>query len=167
MHRPIIKRKNPLLETVCAPVDNIDQVKEIISDLSDTLAEIRKLYDFKRGHGVAAPQIGHLIRINIVEYGEDRRVLVNPKIVEHSPDKVSMREGCLSFFDYRGNIPRYRSVTVSALDEKGLPFTIKATDEFAMLLQHEIDHLDGILYVQHLLNKDRDLYLVEGMPNIP
>ncbi len=63
-------------------------MREIISDLADTLAEIRKLYDFKRGHGVAAPQIGHLVRINIVEYGEARHVLINPEIAEHSPEKV-------------------------------------------------------------------------------
>jgi len=81
MQRSIIKRGNPLLEKVCKPVDNIDQMREIISDLSDTLLGIRKLYDFKRGHGVAAPQIGHLVRINIVEYGEARHVLINPKKV--------------------------------------------------------------------------------------
>lgn len=167
MQRSIIKRGNPLLGEFCKPVTNIDYVKEIISDLSDTLMEIKKLYDFKRGHGVAAPQIGHLVRISIVEYGDAKHVLINPRIVEHSAERIPIREGCLSFFDCRGNVPRYKSVTVNALNEEGLPFTINAVDEFAMLLQHEIDHLDGILYVERLPGMEKDLYPVEGMPCIP
>ena len=85
----------------------------------------------------------------------------------HSEEKVSIREGCLSFFEVRGNVPRYKSVTVSALNENGAPFTIEAKNEFAMLLQHEIDHLNGILYVQHLPGMEKDLYPVERMPDIP
>ncbi len=167
MQRPIIKRGNPLLEKTCAPVTDIDQVRGVIDDLLDTLAAIRKLYDFRRGHGLAAPQIGHLLRMNVAEYGDSRYILINPKIVEHSQEKIPIREGCLSFFEVRGNVPRYKSVIVSALDENGSEFTIKAENEFAMLLQHEIDHLDGILYVKNLPRMDKDLYSVEGVPSIP
>ena len=78
MQQSILKRGNPILEKVCEPVVDIDQVRGVISDLLDTLAAIRKLYDFRRGHGLAAPQIGHLLRMNVAEYGKDRYILINP-----------------------------------------------------------------------------------------
>jgi peptide deformylase len=167
VQRSILKRGDPALEKVCAPVTNISQVQDIICDLTDTLLSIRKLYDFKRGHGVAAPQIGHLLRINVAEHGSEKHVLINPVIIDHSTEKIPIREGCLSFFGVRGNVPRYKSVVVQALNESGLLRTIHASDEFAMLLQHEIDHLEGILYIKRLPRKEEDLYFVEGMPIIP
>ena len=155
------------MSNVCTRVLNIKEARPIIEDMMDTLMSIAQLYEFKRGHGIAAPQIGHLKRLNIVQYDGATRVLINPEIIEHSAEKRPIREGCLSFFDVRGNVPRYTSVTISALDENGRQFTLRANDDFAMLLQHELDHLDGILYVDRLPNGDKDLYPVEHMPAIP
>jgi peptide deformylase len=67
----------------------------------------------------------------------------------------------------RGNVPRYTSVTIEALDENWAPITLTASGDFAMLLQHELDHLDGILYIERLPNGDRDLFPVPDMPAIP
>jgi len=167
MQKPVLKRGNPLLAQVCQPVTDIEKVRPIILDMKDTLIHIAGLYDFKRGHGIAAPQIGHLVRINVVQFDGIMQVLINPTITDISSDQIPIREGCLSFFDVRGSVSRYKAVTVTALDENGCPITIKATDNFAMLLQHELDHLDGILYVDRLPNGEKDLYPVEGMPNIP
>lgn len=139
----------------------------MVAQLSNTLTGLHKLYNFTRGSGVSAPQIGYLSRISVVEYDGIRHVLINPEIIEHSPDKILIREGCLSFFDYRGNVARFQSVGVKALDEKGISWTINASGNFAMLLQHEIDHLDGILFVDRLPGKDDDLYLIADMPIIP
>ena len=165
--RSVLKRGNPLLNQVCTVVSDIKSAKPIISELCETLSFIQSLYEFKRGCGIAAPQIGHLLRINVVEYEGQRLILINPEIVKHSPNKVPIKEGCLSFFDYRGNVPRYESVVVQALDEHGKQQTIEASGNFAMVLQHEIDHLNGILFVQYLENLDNDLRPVDGMPRIP
>lgn len=167
MRQSVIKRGDPLLGKVCTDVRDIDEVRPVIVDMMDTLMHIAQMFEFKRGHGIAAPQIGHLKRLNIVQYDGATRVLINPEIIEHSAEKRPIREGCLSFFDVRGNVPRYTSVTISALDENGRQFTLEASDDFAMLLQHELDHLDGILYLDRLPNGDKDLYPVENIPAIP
>ncbi len=167
MQYSIIKRGDLLLNEVCELVTNIDTVKPIINQLHAVLSETHKLYNFTRGSGVAAPQLGYLHRISVIEFDGIRYSLVNPTIDEHSVNKAPIREGCLSYFNYRGNVPRYIAVTVSAFDENGEPFKINASDNFAMLLQHEIDHLDGILYIDRLPGKDADLYLVDGMPIVP
>jgi peptide deformylase len=167
MEYSIVKRGSPVLKEVCQPVAEITKAHPIIHQLHAVLSETHKLYNFTRGSGVAAPQLGHLHRISAMEFDGVRYTLVNPRIVGHSSEKIPIREGCLSYFDYRGNVPRYEDVTVSALDDNGEPFTIKASGNFAMLLQHEIDHLDGILYIDRLPGGDADLYLVQGMPVIP
>lgn len=167
MRQSVVKRGDPLLYKICEPVSSIDEVRPIIADMRDTLDYISQLYEFKRGRGIAAPQIGHSKRINIVEFEELSKVLINPQIIEHSVERQPIREGCLSFFDVRGNVSRYTSVIISALGEDGLPFTLSAEGEFAVLLQHELDHLEGVLYVDRLSNGEKDLYAVEGMPAIP
>ena len=83
--------------------------------------------------------------------------MINPEIVETSHEKKPIWEGCISFFEYRANVPRYTYVKVRAFGRDGKEFYIEGHDDFAMLLQHELDHLDGILYVDRLKNKERDL----------
>jgi peptide deformylase len=165
--RSILKNGDPLLNQKSLPVTDVNSVEEIVRELSETLTRVQFLYNFTRGSGISAPQIGYLSRISVVEFEGVRHVLINPEIVYHSPESESIREGCLSFFDFRGNVDRYKSVAVSALDESGKPVKLNANGSFAMLLQHEIDHLDGILYTQRLPQGETDLYPFPGMPTIP
>lgn len=163
----VLKRGDPLLAKVSQPVEDLNQARTITAALSTTLDEVQSLYNFERGSGISAPQIGQLFRISLIEYGGIRQVLINPEIIDHASVRTPIREGCLSFFDYRGAVPRYSFVKVRALNDQGDEVTITAHNDFAMLLQHEIDHLDGILYVERLANQDEDLRFIENMPAIP
>ncbi len=166
MIKSVIKKGDPLLGKTSRKVDNIAGVESLITDLWDTLAAIQELYPFAHGSGIAAPQIGQLWRVNVVEYKDRRYTLINGRIKEHSDDKIPMREGCLSFFSYRGSPLRYRWVTVEALDLQGELFELHAEGVFSSLLQHELDHLDGKLYDVQLAEGDR-LTLYSEMPKIP
>lgn len=165
--KPILKLGDERLRKVCTPVTNVTEYLHVVADLKDTLAHVQTLYDFKRGSGLAAPQIGYLIRIAVVDYQKKLWVFINPEITNRSAEKGLLREGCLSFFNYRAEVPRHKSITVSALDESGKQFELQADDQFAATLQHELDHLDGILYFDHLSNGKDDLQSVEGVPEIP
>ncbi len=103
----------------------------------------------------------------VVEFEGKRHVLINPRIIFHSEDMILIREGCLSFFEYRGEVPRYRAVTVMALDKQGAQYELCAEDEFSSLLQHEIDHLDGILYIDRLPEGEKSLVLDSSSVPMP
>src|SRR5256885_10300680 len=102
MIKPVLKKGNPTLHEVSREVTDIAAVEGTITNLWGTLIAIQGLYNFRRGSGIAAPQIGELWRINAVEYEGQRYTMINGRITDHSPDKVPMREGCLSFFGFRG-----------------------------------------------------------------
>lgn len=107
------------------------------------------------GAGLAAPQIGRLLRIIVIEIPDEKLfALINPEIVKKSGERV-VTEGCLSFPGYRGEIKRAESVTCKALDRNGKAIRIKATDLLAQSLEHEIDHLNGILYIDYLESEDK------------
>jgi peptide deformylase len=150
MIHSVLKKGNPLLRQPSLEIKDITQAQSLINHLWDTLFAIQKLYTFKRGSGIAAPQIGELWRANAVEYAGQQYTLINPSIIWHSDEQKPIREGCLSFFNYRGNALRYEAVTIQATDRDGKQFTIDANGDFASLLQHELDHLDGELYNNHL-----------------
>ena len=150
MIRSVVKKGDERLYAVSTNVDDIQSVAEVIRDLHDTLTGVQQLYNFMRGSGIAAPQIGVNVRISVVEFDKVRYTLINPEIIEHSVENVIIREGCLSFFSERGYIPRHSFVRVRYTDENGDEQTVEATDNFASVLQHEIDHLDGKLYDFHL-----------------
>jgi len=111
------------------------------------------------GVGLAAPQVGISERIIVVEYSEEDDdpeapasaatlyTLVNPEITRHSRNTVEGNEGCLSIPGYLGTVDRYEAVTVKALNHQGDPVKIKASGWLARVFQHEIDHLDGVLYI--------------------
>lgn len=103
------------------------------------------------GMGLAAPQIGQNIRLAIInkEAAETKEdlALINPKIIKHSWRRVKDGEGCLSAPGVVKNVARYKKIAVKALDKMGQPLNFSASDLFARVIQHEIDHLDGILIV--------------------
>jgi len=112
------------------------------------------------GVGLAAPQVGISLRLAVIGLPEeDPIVLVNPEIVKRSGERI-VDEGCLSVPGYRGEIKRSVSVTVKALDRHGKQVRFKGTDLFAQALEHELDHLNGVLYIDHLESPDK-LYQIE------
>lgn len=124
-----------------------DEVRALIEDLKDTM------YDAP-GIGLAAPQIGVSKRVAVVDISPrdetgELLVLVNPRVVERK-GKITWEEGCLSFPGLYEKIDRAHDVVVEALDENGQPFTIEASELLAVCLQHEIDHLDGIVFTERM-----------------
>lgn len=107
------------------------------------------------GVGLAAPQIGESQRVVVVEYTDDERenarpkkyVLVNPEIVQESEETVTDLEGCLSVPGLAGEVERFEAVTVQAKNRFGKPIKLKASGWLARIFQHEIDHLNGVLYI--------------------
>jgi len=107
------------------------------------------------GVGLAAPQIGESLRLVVVEYTEDedenakpkKYVLVNPEIIKRSEEMVTDVEGCLSLPGLAGRVERHQAVTVKSKNRFGNPLKIEAQDWLARIFQHEIDHLDGVLYI--------------------
>ena len=120
-----------------------DKIRELLDDMYETMKHA------KDGVGLAAPQIGilkRLIVIDLSEEGDQVYKLVNPVIVKAKGEQVC-REGCLSVPGLLGDVTRPKEVVVEALDENGKKVKIKAQDMLAVVLSHEIDHLDGILFI--------------------
>ncbi|MDR2157694.1 MAG: peptide deformylase [Holosporaceae bacterium] len=138
---------NPILSQKCSDVEEGDpEACSILEEMS------KKLYEWE-GAGLAAPQIGILKKIVVIDVREEPQrlyKLINPKIVQKSEEMVESREGCLSLPLLREVVLRSQSVTVEYLDEKFIKRTIQATGFLSFCLQHELDHLDGVLYIDRL-----------------
>lgn len=119
------------------------EIKKLIPQMIETMRE-------NNGMGLAAPQIGKSLRLCIIEEGGKIYVLINPKINSSSRKKIKMEEGCLSFPGEFFPIARAEKVKVRYLDENGKKAKIKAEGLLARALQHEIDHLDGILMIDRI-----------------
>ena len=145
---PIICHPSEILETSC---DRVDFFDEALGSLLDDMYETMIAND---GVGLAAPQIGVGKQIAIVdigeEYGEEYMELINPVIVRASGSETDI-EGCLSMPGLYGKVPRHRRIVVQAMDRYGKAFSIKAEGFLARALQHEIDHLQGILFTNKVI----------------
>ncbi len=156
MIRTILTYPNPELKKKSVPITVInDSVRELIRDMAETM------YDAP-GVGLAAPQIGVHQRVIVIDIsGKDEPpnliVAINPVIV-HAEGEAYEEEGCLSVPKYAANVRRHARVIVKALDPDGAEKTWKAEDLLAIAFQHEIDHLDGILFVDHLSVLKRELF---------
>jgi peptide deformylase len=149
--RPIVRLGDPLLREICAPVnDPADpRVAVTVRDLADTLAHSRATTGY--GRAIAAPQIGVLERIVFLNVdGATPWPFVNPSIGAHSEEVVTVWDGCLSFLSIFCQVPRWASVTVRYQDLAGAWRQVEADGDLSELLQHEIDHLDGILTVDRM-----------------
>lgn len=146
--RDIVLYPNDVLTTECKNVDHVDdEVRQLVQDLADTM------YDAP-GVGLAAPQIGVLKRVTVIDISKPDEesnllVLINPEIVERK-GKITWEEGCLSFPGLYEKIDRAREVTVRALNTKGEEFEISGEELLAVAMQHEIDHLDGVLFTDRM-----------------
>ena len=135
---------DPILRQATTPVTEItDEIQRLIDDMFQTMHHAR-------GIGLAAPQVGRTERIAVVDVDDQPLVLINPQVVEPSSGKAKGEEGCLSIPDIYADVERPKSVTVRALDRHGKEFEVEATDLLARCLQHEIDHLDGKLFLDYL-----------------
>jgi peptide deformylase len=143
---PLVKYPDPLLRETCTKVETFDSsLAKLVDDMFETMYR-------SDGVGLAAPQIGSLQSVTVVNVtGEkaDEIALINPRIVEFS-GAVPSEEGCLSIPGYRGIVKRHERIIVEAQDLQGNAFTIETDDFLAICLQHEIDHLNGILFTDHL-----------------
>ncbi len=144
--RNIIYLPDPRLRLQSKPIEQFDdQLQILIDDMFDTM------YDAK-GVGLAAPQIGINIQLSVIDVIGDKTqqiVIINPEILE-SHGEVSYQEGCLSIPGAYDTLIRAERVTVKALDRHGKSFEIKANGLLGECLQHEIDHLNGKLFIDHL-----------------
>jgi peptide deformylase len=133
----------------------------VVPELDGTMhALIEQMLESMREHkgiGLAAVQVGSLYRLFVTEVaGDGPRVFVNPEILETSLEQVSYEEGCLSIPGIEADVVRPQRVRVQAWNEKGRPFTLDAEDLLARVVQHEFDHLNGVLFIDHLDPKKRE-----------
>ncbi len=150
--KKVVQQENKVLRQVATPVSvseiNKPALKQIIADMSEALAAC---YD---GVALAAPQIGVSLRLfvvskNLFQDGAGDAVFINPVITKAARKRVILDEGCLSVRHMYGKTKRSEKVTVQAYDETGHLFSWNASGLMAQIFQHEIDHLDGILFIDH------------------
>ena len=131
------------------------KVSDFGSDFQDLVDDMIETMRQAPGVGLAAPQVGESIRLIVVEYGDEDDeaipprlyVMANPDITRTSPETLLGTEGCLSIPGIQGDVERFEALTVKGLNRHGHPMTVKAKGWLARIFQHEIDHLDGVLFV--------------------
>lgn len=131
------------------------EIRQLIADMFDTMYA-------EEGIGLAAPQIGESVRVIVVdphEEGVEPFALINPKIIEHSDDTDRAEEGCLSIPGLREVVERAISVVVEGLDREGNPKRMEAEGLVARILQHEVDHIDGIVFIDRVSPLKRRMLL--------
>ena len=139
--RKIMTVKEPCLHKVCRPVEKFDsKLHRLLDDMKETLAEAN-------GVGLAAPQVGILRRVVVVDTGEEMLELVNPELLETSGEQVGS-EGCLSVPGKYGIVKRPNYAKVRAYDRDGNEFEVEGEELMARCFCHELDHLDGIVYTE-------------------
>ncbi|MFH1382548.1 MAG: peptide deformylase [Chloroflexota bacterium] len=146
---PIRKAPDPVLRQKAKRVTSIDRsIKKLINDMIETMHDAS-------GVGLAAPQVGVSLRVIVIGLPEQEEIiLINPMIVRRKGERI-LNEGCLSVPGYVGEIKRATSVTVKGLDRSGKEIRIKGEELLAEALEHEIDHINGVLYIDHLESPDK------------
>ena len=156
--RPILILPDPRLRAVADPVDKIDEdVKKLARDMLDTMYAAP-------GIGLAAPQVGEMKRMVVMDLakeGEDPDpiVMINPEILKFSEETEISEEGCLSIPELYYEVERPAQITVRYTDLDGKVVEREAKERFAVCVQHELDHLDGVLYIDYLSRLKRDRVL--------
>lgn len=158
MKLDILTIPNPILRQKSAPVKQVDSaIVRLLDDMLETMYQAN-------GVGLAAPQVGILSRIVVIDIQarEDEKqplFFVNPEIVAHSEEQCDGSEGCLSIPNQFAHVKRFNSVTVRFLDRQGQPQEMTAEGFLAIAIQHELDHLDGVLFIDHLSPLKRKMLL--------
>jgi peptide deformylase len=155
MIHPIVKFGDPVLETPAKLVDKFDEeLQKLVADMFESMYAAR-------GVGLAAPQIGISLRLAVIDVTDGKNpeakiVCANPEII-HAEGEQREEEGCLSLPGFRGYVARPQYVTVSAQDASGTKFQIRGEQLLARAFCHEIDHLNGTLFIAHLGMLKRDM----------
>ncbi|MFH0725725.1 MAG: peptide deformylase [Pseudomonadota bacterium] len=153
----ILTYPDSFLRKITRDVENInDELQNLIESMTETMYAAP-------GVGLAANQIGSDQKILVFDTADDAgkrssHVLINPRILERNGEIISEDEGCLSVPDFRSNVKRAASILVEAVDREGNPLSIEASGFLAIVLQHEIDHLEGKLFVDHISMLKKQLF---------
>jgi len=156
--KPLIILPDPLLRQVSKPIERVDaDLQRLADDMLETM------YDAP-GIGLAAIQIGvprRMLVIDVSREGEEKQplVFVNPEVVASTDERSVYEEGCLSIPDYYAEVERPATVTVKYLDRDGKEQTVQADGLLATCLQHEIDHLNSVLFIDHISRLKRDMVI--------
>jgi peptide deformylase len=154
--REIVTLGHPVLKQKCKKIHRIDDsVRQLVEDLTETVGAT------PNGAGLAAPQIGVPLRAIVTHIDGKTRAVINPEIVETSEDEIEAEEGCLSIPGWYGPVWRKRQVLVRGLSPTGKRLKIKADEFEARVFQHEIDHLDGVLFIERMEDRNK-LHRVES-----
>jgi peptide deformylase len=161
---PIITVPDPILRQVASPVGEItDGIRQLLNDMAATM------YDAP-GIGLAAPQINISRRLIVMDCGKDDTPelfkMVNPEIVGRSDARAILEEGCLSIPDHTADVERPAEVEIRYLDEDGIDRSLTASGLLAACVQHEIDHLNGVLFIDHISRLKRDMILRRVMKDM-
>jgi len=150
---PILEYPDERLRTRAAPVAKVDdEIRRLVDDMLETM------YD-ARGIGLAATQVDVHRRVIVMDVSDDRTtplVLINPEVTPLGEAREPMQEGCLSIPEYYAEVPRALRVHLKALDRDGKPYELEADGLLAHRIQHEHDHLEGVLFVDYLSPLKRD-----------
>lgn len=157
--REVLKFPDKRLREVSKPITEVtDEIRSLAQDMLDVM------YD-EPGIGLAAPQVGESVRLIVVdtEWTEEEAeknplVLVNPEIVERE-GSITWTEGCLSVPDFQADVERASRVKLEARDLDGEAISVEAEELLAVCFQHEIDHLDGVLFIDHISRLKREMYV--------
>jgi peptide deformylase len=153
----IVKYPDPILSRPGEPITEFNaELRKLIADMFETMYA-------EQGIGLAAPQVGASIRLLVIDLSvgkvpEDKLVLINPEII-FTDGKLYEEEGCLSFPEIREKVSRHAKVRIRAQDEKGKWFEMDGVDVLSRCFQHEIDHVDGMLFIFRMSALKRDLNL--------
>lgn len=156
--KPLVILPDPLLRQVSKPIERFDgQLRKFADDMLETM------YDAP-GIGLAAIQVGEPVRMLVIDLareGEEKspHVFINPEIVASSDERSVYEEGCLSIPDYYAEVERPATVKVDYFDAEGKPHSMDAEGLMATCLQHEIDHLNGVLFIDHISKLKRDMVI--------
>ncbi|CAN7284841.1 peptide deformylase [Rhizobium sp. LjRoot98] len=156
--KPLIILPDPVLRQLSQPVETVNaEIRSLADDMLETM------YDAP-GIGLAAIQIGvprQMLVIDVSKEGEDKQplVFINPKVLTASDERSVYEEGCLSIPDYYAEVERPATITVEYIDLEGKKLTAKADGLLATCLQHEIDHLNGVLFIDHISKLKREMVI--------
>jgi len=148
--RRILQLGDPLLRTVSSRVDHASAADEVLGDLRDTLHEFQRTHGF--GRGISAVQIGQTVRVIYMEFEGAPYCLINPEWEYLSPEKFTLWDDCFSFPDLLVWLERSVTVRIRYTDETGSTRELDASDALSELVQHEMDHLDGVLAIDRALH---------------
>jgi peptide deformylase len=144
---PILTQEAPILRQKAKRVARVDSgIRQLIDDMVDTMVAAP-------GVGLAAPQVGVGLRVVVIKTDTNLHTLVNPEMVKWGGEQIGL-EGCLSVPGYVGEVKRYMQVVARGLNRQGKPVKVKGDALLARAIQHEIDHLDGILFTDRLTSLD-------------